>query len=238
MSQIRLQKTQSTLSAVTETAAAAALRVIIVDDDPIFRSLAAAKFLQSAGEVVEAEDGSVGWYRISTETFHLAIVDLDMPNMGGIDLIRCVRGHPRTTRLPIVVVTSRSPAEAMQQTLECGATSFVCKPVNWSMFSKHIDGLMELYGAALRGSQAEDALQVVRALHEEELRCARREAMAFAQSVMATSRMALNGVVTTDTNVKLVRALNEVLKTAARASPTFLDASPPARPLGKPDFAA
>jgi DNA-binding response OmpR family regulator len=155
MSESLLQKTHTIRPAANGAARGSKLRVIIVDDDPIFRSLAAARFLHSAGEIVEAEDGSVGWYRISTETFHLAVVDLDMPNMGGMDLIRCIRGYPRTAGLPIVVVTSRSPEKSMRETLECGATSFICKPVDWTLFSNHTKGLLNLYPESVRGMAAD-----------------------------------------------------------------------------------
>lgn len=131
------------------------MQVIVVDDDPIFRSLVSAKLGRLSHNVVEAEDGAAGWQLISAGTFQLALVDLEMPNFKGIELIRCIRSHPRTCRMPIVVVTSRNDAEAVRDSLEAGATSFVTKPLNWSMFSNHIEYLLRLHTAAERGHETE-----------------------------------------------------------------------------------
>ena len=135
--------------------AQASMRVIVVDDDPIFRSLVAAKLQKLSHEVVEAEDGGEAWSLIAQGDFQLALVDLEMPRFKGIELIRCIRSHPRTSRMPIVVVTSRNDSEAVRTSLEAGATSFVTKPLNWSMFSNHIEYLLRLHGAAERGHEIE-----------------------------------------------------------------------------------
>jgi len=221
MSESALQKIQAKPPVASKAQKAPSMRVIVVDDDPIFRSLAAAKFLHTAREIVEAEDGSVGWYRISTETFHLAVIDLDMPNMGGIDLIRCIRGHPRTAKLPVIVVTSRNPVEAMREVLESGATAFISKPVNWSMFSSHINTLFRLYEEAERGKQAEDALQIATGQYEAEIQQLRGEALALAQSVTVATRAALTNARQAGANDPLLRTLAALQEQAERAQARF-----------------
>ena len=86
-------------------------RVLVVDDDPINRNLIAAQLTKLSCEAVEAEDGRQAWGRLTEEIFDLAIVDLNMPNMNGFELIQCVRGFPRTRHLPVVVVTSHGDSE-------------------------------------------------------------------------------------------------------------------------------
>lgn len=142
-----------------------ALRVLIADDDPIFRSLAASKLVHLAHEVVEVGDGAAAWSKLAHEKFHLALVDLEMPHLKGSELIRCVRGHPRTRHIPVIVITSRNDAEAVRDSLEAGATSFLTKPVNWSMFGNHIDYLLRLNRIAEEGRRAQDeARQTVQAI--------------------------------------------------------------------------
>jgi DNA-binding response OmpR family regulator len=133
-----------------------AMRVLVVDDDPIFRSLVATKLQRSGHVVEEAGDGAAAWSHASAKPFQLALVDLEMPHFKGIELIRCIRSHPRTCRMPIVVITSRNDAEAVRESLEAGATSFMTKPLNWSMFANHIEFLLRLHGAAERGLAAEE----------------------------------------------------------------------------------
>lgn len=142
-----------------------ALRVLIADDDPIFRSLAMSKLVHLAHDVVEVADGAAAWSKLAHEKFHLALVDLEMPFLKGSELIRCVRGHPRTRHLPVIVITSRNDAEAVRDSLEAGATSFLTKPVNWSMFGNHIDYLLKLNRIAEDGRRAQDeARQTVLAI--------------------------------------------------------------------------
>lgn len=142
-----------------------ALRVLIADDDPIFRSLAMSKLVHLAHDVVEVGDGAAAWSKLAHEKFHLALVDLEMPFLKGSELIRCVRGHPRTRHLPVIVITSRNDADAVRDSLEAGATSFLTKPVNWSMFGNHIDYLLRLNRIAEDGRRAQDeARQTVQAI--------------------------------------------------------------------------
>ena len=125
-----------------------ALRVLVADDDPIQRSLIAARLLKLDGHAIEAEDGGVAWSLLSSQEFDLAIVDLGMPNLDGIGLIQCMRGHPRTRHLPIIVVTSQTDRASIEAAFGAGASSFLTKPVVWSTFEHHVGFLLRLVQAA------------------------------------------------------------------------------------------
>ena len=105
------------------------LRVLVADDDPIQRSLVGTRLAALNGTMVEAEDGLVAWELLTSQTFDMAIVDLGMPNLDGIALIRCMRGHPRTRHLPIIVITSRDDKPAIEEAYAAGASSFLIEPV-------------------------------------------------------------------------------------------------------------
>jgi len=118
--------------------------VLVADDDPIFRNLVAARLNKLRGRAVEAEDGSVAWQLLMQQSFDLAIVDLNMPNIDGFGLLQCLRGHPRTRHLPVVVITSQDDATVIEKALSLGATSFMTKPVNWTTFEHHLGTLLRL----------------------------------------------------------------------------------------------
>ncbi|MBU2581473.1 MAG: response regulator [Alphaproteobacteria bacterium] len=141
------------------------IQVVVADDDPIIRQLFESKLAQMDCDVQTAEDGAEAWKLLrSNKHVDLAIVDLDMPNVDGFSLIQCVRGHPRTKHLPIVVVTSRTDAGAIQEAFNSGATSFLTKPVHWSTFKSHVDYLMRLtqnvHQARNRAQRAEAAIRI------------------------------------------------------------------------------
>ncbi|MEQ1612458.1 MAG: response regulator [Hyphomicrobiaceae bacterium] len=132
----------------TANADGASLRVLVADDDPIQRSLISARLSRLNGQTVEAEDGVAAWALLSSQTFDMAIVDLGMPNLDGFGLIQCMRGHPRTRHLPIIVVTSRHDRDAIEQALQAGASSFLVKPIAWSTFEHHVGFLLRMVQSA------------------------------------------------------------------------------------------
>lgn len=133
---------------VTSKLATKSGRALIADDDPIMRKLMRARLALIVDDVVEAADGFEAWRYLTTETFSFAIVDLNMPNINGVTLIQCVRGHPATRHMPIVVVTSSSDRASIDSAMAAGASAFLTKPLSWNVFTAHIEHLMRLCAAA------------------------------------------------------------------------------------------
>ncbi len=136
------------MSNAVENTSSNKLRVLVADDDPIARELILARLSSLPCEVEEAEDGIVAWHAIMSNSFDIAIVDLSMPNLDGFELLRCVRNHPRTKHMPVIVVTSQNDKESIEGALSAGATSFLTKPINWSTFSAHLGYLLKLSHSA------------------------------------------------------------------------------------------
>lgn len=128
-------------------------RALVVDDDPIMRSLSRSRLARIVDEVVEASDGLAAWRLLTMERFDLAIVDLMMPNLNGFALIQCMRGHPRTRHMPIVVVSSNDDRGSIEKALQAGASAFITKPVTWTVFAAHVEHLMRLSSAAERAER-------------------------------------------------------------------------------------
>ncbi|MEQ1578027.1 MAG: response regulator [Hyphomicrobium sp.] len=125
--------------------------VLIADDDPFSRAMAASRLAALDANVVEAENGEIAMTLLQESKIDLAIVDLEMPIIDGFMLLGCIRGHPRLRHIPVVVLTGREDREAMAEALSRGATSFLQKPLNWTAFGQHIAHLIELSsGAAVR----------------------------------------------------------------------------------------
>ena len=118
--------------------------VLVIDDEAITRGIVSAKIRAIGTNVVEAEDGISALARLSETTFDLAIVDLDMPNMSGIELISTIRNNLRLRHLPIVVLTGHEIRAALDAALCAGATSFLQKPLNWACFGPHIRHLLRM----------------------------------------------------------------------------------------------
>lgn len=105
------------------------LRILVADDDPIIRHLVCSLVRSEGYEVVVAEDGVEALRILQNDTnFKGAILDLMMPHIKGIDLIRYMRTEKRFMRIPVMVITSEPESNLISKTFAAGATFFLLKP--------------------------------------------------------------------------------------------------------------
>ncbi len=134
-------------------------RVLIVDDDAFSRTAVAKKVQQLRAATLEADDGMKAFALLRREQIDLAIIDLEMPVMNGLELLGCIRGAPRLKHLPVLVLTAAEDRASLERALECGATSLMIKPLNWAAFSSHIEHILYLSmaGRMLSAQSAQSA---------------------------------------------------------------------------------
>jgi CheY-like chemotaxis protein len=103
--------------------------ILIVDDDALLRFFLR-KFLgKKDWEVFEAENGEEALSILEKTTIHLIITDLQMPVMGGLELLQRVRKDPRTGSIPIIMVTAEGDT-IREKAIQLGASDFINKPVD------------------------------------------------------------------------------------------------------------
>ncbi|MDM8535598.1 response regulator [Desulfobacterales bacterium HSG17] len=102
--------------------------IITVDDSKSIRQMLSFTFKEAGYEVIEAVDGINALEKIKGTQIHLMIVDLNMPNMNGIQLIRAVRSDPDNKFMPILILTTESQESIKQEGRKVGATGWVVKP--------------------------------------------------------------------------------------------------------------
>jgi two-component system chemotaxis response regulator CheY len=105
-------------------------RILIVEDSPTMRQLLvfALRRLRQV-EIVEAQDGMDGLRKIAAEHFDLALIDINMPVMDGLKLIRLIRSEDALRDVPIVVITTEGASEDRERALALGANEYLTKPV-------------------------------------------------------------------------------------------------------------
>jgi two-component system chemotaxis sensor kinase CheA len=106
----------------------AAPKVLVVDDQFTVRELQRS-ILEAAGyRVATANDGVAALQQLGGDAdIDLVVTDLEMPEMGGLELLRRVRGETATASLPVVVVTSLASEADQRRGLEAGADAYVTK---------------------------------------------------------------------------------------------------------------
>lgn len=104
-------------------------RVLVADDDPVMRHLITTILKQQEYEVVVAHDGRDAYRILQTDSqFTAAILDMTMPYLEGLDLIRYMRSERRLMRIPIMMITAEQDIKLMASSFSAGATAFLPKP--------------------------------------------------------------------------------------------------------------
>jgi two-component system, chemotaxis family, chemotaxis protein CheY len=104
-------------------------RLLIVDDSKVMRDMVAA-CLRPLGEVSYefAASGLEAIERLALGSFQLVVLDLNMPDVGGVEVIEFIRSQDKLRSLPILVVTTRGDDTSRTRVLEAGASGFLAKP--------------------------------------------------------------------------------------------------------------
>lgn len=121
------------------------LSILAVDDDPIQREFCCVYLSTPTVEVTTAASAEEGLAHLAQRSFDMALIDVEMPGIDGIEMVKRIRANPNLNRMPVMVVTGREDIAAIDAAYAAGATSFMCKPVNWRLLSHQIRFLVRAH---------------------------------------------------------------------------------------------
>jgi len=103
--------------------------ILLVDDSKVMREMIAACLRPEQGIAFShAGSGLEAIERLSLKKFDLVILDLNMPDIGGVEVVEFIRGQDRLRELPILIVTTRGDDASRTRVLSAGANRFMVKP--------------------------------------------------------------------------------------------------------------
>ena len=103
--------------------------ILVVDDSPTIRRMVRAALAPvGPAQFVEAESGLEAIERLAFAPVALIVLDLNMPDMHGIEVLKFVRGHAGYRSIPVLVLTTRQDEASRGAALAAGATAYVTKP--------------------------------------------------------------------------------------------------------------
>jgi two-component system chemotaxis response regulator CheY len=124
-------------------------QILVVDDSKVMRDMIVACLRAIPGATfTHAASGLEAIERLSLEPFQLVVLDLNMPDIGGIEVLEFVRGQDRLRSLPIVVVTTRGDEGSRATALAAGASRFMTKPFTPEAIQSEVHALLALGAAA------------------------------------------------------------------------------------------
>ena len=104
-------------------------RILIADDSATIRKMVRASLQTLDGaEFLEAATGLEAIEQLAIAAVQLIILDLNMPDMHGIDVLRFVRRQQHFRHLPVIVLTTRGDDSSRETAVEAGATTYLTKP--------------------------------------------------------------------------------------------------------------
>jgi len=119
------------------------VRILVVDDFEDARDLYAEYLRMRGFEVTCAADGEAALHLALPAVYDLVVLDLAMPRMDGIAVLRALRGSPQTAKTPIIILSASVGNEARAQTLGAGADLFLEKPCLPDELEKAVLALLE-----------------------------------------------------------------------------------------------
>jgi two-component system chemotaxis response regulator CheY len=103
---------------------------LVVEDSPSMRQLLGFALSRIPGlEIVEAGDGIEGIKELNAKRFDIVIVDINMPIMDGLKLVKHIRSDARHSEVPVVVVTTEGFEETRDRAMHLGVDAYLVKPI-------------------------------------------------------------------------------------------------------------
>ncbi|KDN56701.1 hybrid sensor histidine kinase/response regulator transcription factor [Flavobacterium seoulense] len=117
-------------------------KVLVVEDDLNLRTFLK-NVLDDDYEVIEAEDGEIGYQKILENTPDFIISDIMMPKLDGVELLKKIRNNIETSHVPVILLTAKTTIESKLEGLSYGADDYITKPFSVAYLKARITNLLE-----------------------------------------------------------------------------------------------
>ena len=132
--------------AITEEQALTSVKkvILVADDSSTVRKFVSFSLALENFQIITAVDGMDALEKISRNTVDVAIVDLNMPNMDGFELIRAIRNSPDLKTLPVIILSSETSEKSKQLGRDAGADAYLEKPFNANRIKYQVSKFLSL----------------------------------------------------------------------------------------------
>ena len=125
------------------------IRILVVDDFSTMRGIAR-KLLADVGfeDVVDAESGPQALALLDASQIDLLILDWNMPDMSGLEVVQAIRGSDDFQTLPILMVTAEARRDQILAAIDAGVDDYMLKPFTAETLAEKIDKVLAAQAAA------------------------------------------------------------------------------------------
>jgi class 3 adenylate cyclase len=112
--------------------------LLVVDDNEMNRDMLSRRLQHLELDVVTARNGREALNLLVERTFDLVLLDIEMPEMDGVTVLRLLRKTHPMTALPVIMVTARNQSEDVVQALDDGANDYITKPIDFAVLRARV----------------------------------------------------------------------------------------------------
>ena len=117
--------------------------VMIVEDEPDAAELFAEMMRLNGYRVIKSYSSLPALGLIKQEKPDLILLDIMLPEISGLEILRSMRSNPDLASIPVVVVSARATPTDIQNGLDAGASTYLTKPVSYMDLINAVDGLIQ-----------------------------------------------------------------------------------------------
>lgn len=117
--------------------------VLIVDDEPMARTLLRLMLVRAGFNVSEAEDGFDALEKVQVSQPDIILLDVMMPGMDGFSVCEALRQRKETSTLPIIMLSAKTDLDSINKGLRVGATKYLTKPISPEELSRHVNDVLD-----------------------------------------------------------------------------------------------
>ena len=121
-------------------------RILVADDDVDIRELVEFKLSTLGHDVVSVSDGAAAIDACQAQRPDLAVLDVMMPGVSGLDAIRAIRADPTLADLPVILLTARAQESDVETGFDAGADDYITKPFSPRELASRVQALLTRSG--------------------------------------------------------------------------------------------
>mgnify|MGYP003404585232 FL=1 len=120
--------------------------ILLIEDDELIAGLVRLMVERLGHELVWAPDGEAGKQMLETGTADIVILDILLPYLNGFEVLKSLRADPKTSKLPVLVLTGKTAQADIDRVVEAGADDFLAKPFQPNELSQRLTRLLRRLG--------------------------------------------------------------------------------------------
>jgi DNA-binding response OmpR family regulator len=120
--------------------------IVVADDDVDIRDLVEFKLTTLGHQIVTVADGSSAVDACRTTRPDLAVLDVMMPGLTGLEAVRELRSNPALKDIPVILLTARAQQSDVQTGFDCGADDYITKPFSPKDLASRVEALLSRVG--------------------------------------------------------------------------------------------